>query len=396
MGNTVGRLWVATPEGCPNGMAGTARIMSHCYGFAEKNIDVKIIVFRSTESVEIANKSQWINPRLEIKYTVAPLISPVFPIRCWNRLRGIWNMLMFLAFSRSAPQVLFLYGTPRVVSYLLKVICLSRKIVMIQERNEYPCLEQSTFQRFQTLLYYRYAFSPFDGMIVMTKLIHTWFRKRKWPESHLVHIPMSVNMERFAAIPPSPDNNPYLFYAGVISVKKDGVDLLISAFARVAMDFPRHQLILSGIGNDLEKMRELSEKYHLSKRILFTGYIPSEKIPAYVCNAEMLILARPRSKQAEAGFPTKLGEYLASGRPVITSTVGEIPDYLNDRESAYLVEPGDVDSLEKAIRDILNHPDVAGKIGECGRETAKRNFNAKPLSENILKWLNDNYKLKRL
>ena len=395
MNNTVNRLWVVTPEGCPNGMAGTARIMSHCCGFAEKNVDVKIIVFRSAETVENANKSQWVNSRLEIKYVTSPLISPVFFLRCWNRLRGTWNMLLLLAFSGNAPQVLFLYGTPRGISYLLKGICLCRRIIMIQERNEHPCLGQNAFQRFKTSLYYRCAFSPFDGMIVMTKLIHAWFRERKWPENHLVHIPMSVNMERFAAAPPSPENNPYLFYAGVISKKKDGVDLLISAFARVAQDFPRYRLILGGTGNDLEEMKTLGEKYHLSERILFTGYIPSEKIPAYVCNAEMLILARPRSQQAEAGFPTKLGEYLASGRPVIVSSVGEIPDYLKDRDSAYLVEPGDADSLEKAIRDILNHPDDAGKIGERGRETAKISFNAKILAGNILKWLHDNYKVKK-
>ena len=284
MSNRVGRLWVVTPEGCPSGMAGTARIMSHCYGFAEKNIDVKIIVFRSTESMENANKSQWINPRLEIKYMIPPLISSICFLRCWNRLRGIWNMLLLLGFSSNVPQVLFLYGTPRGISYLLKGICICRKIVMIQERNEHPCLRQNVFQRFQILLYYRYAFSPFDGMIVMTKLIYAWFRERNWPENHLVHI----LLERFAEVPLSSENNPYLFHAGVISKKKDGVDLLISAFARIAKDFPRHLLILAGAGNDLAEMKLLSEKHHLSERILFTGDISSEKIPAYICNAEML------------------------------------------------------------------------------------------------------------
>ncbi len=57
----------------------------------------------------------------------------------------------------------------------------------------------------------------------------------------------------------------------------------------------------------------------------------------------------PDSKQAQGGFPTKLGEYLATGNPVCATTVGEIPDYLVDGESVYFAVPGSVDSFADAM-----------------------------------------------
>ena len=59
-------------------------------------------------------------------------------------------------------------------------------------------------------------------------------------------------------------------------------------------------------------------------------------MPKYLCNAKLLALARPDSIQAQGGFPTKLGEYLATGRPVVVTKVGEIPDYLEDGVNAFL------------------------------------------------------------
>ena len=50
-------------------------------------------------------------------------------------------------------------------------------------------------------------------------------------------------------------------------------------------------------------------------------------------------MARPDSRQARGGFPTKLGEYLATGKPVCVTKVGEITVYLEDNVSAFLAEP---------------------------------------------------------
>src|SRR5207302_1804391 len=60
--------------------------------------------------------------------------------------------------------------------------------------------------------------------------------------------------------------------------------------------------------------------------------------------------------KSTARFPTKLGEYLASGRPVVTNGIGEIPRYLKDGVNAVIVPPGDARVFGQAIAEVLDHP----------------------------------------
>jgi glycosyltransferase involved in cell wall biosynthesis len=69
-----------------------------------------------------------------------------------------------------------------------------------------------------------------------------------------------------------------------------------------------------------------------------------------------------------------LGEYLASGRPVVITRTGDIGRYLTDGADSRLVPPDDVDALTGALRDVLAHPEAARALGEAGRRVALANF----------------------
>jgi len=97
-------------------------------------------------------------------------------------------------------------------------------------------------------------------------------------------------------------------------------------------------------------------------------------MPRYLQGAAVLVLARPSSVQAEYGFPTKLPEYLATGRPVLATRVGDIPRYLQDGVNAFLVEPDDVAAFAERLEYILAHPDEAREVGQRGRSLTMREF----------------------
>ena len=103
-------------------------------------------------------------------------------------------------------------------------------------------------------------------------------------------------------------------------------------------------------------------------------------------NAEALVLARPDNIQAQYGFPTKLGEYLLTGNPVVVTSVGEIPLFLKDDVNAYLAKPGDVKEIAYKIYESL----TSGKarlIGEAGKQTALESFNSDVEADKILKFI---------
>lgn len=224
------------------------------------------------------------------------------------------------------------------------------------------------------------AVTQYDGIALMTKTLLQHFKDDLVNKNQkLLHLPMTVDFSRFNQLSAAPEEfkSPYIAFVGVMNNIKDGVDILIEAFAKIAKDFPEHTLYLVGPRqpDTLGHLKQI-EELGLDDRVFWMKTYPRDIIPAIICNADLLVLPRPDSKQAQGGFPTKLGEYLATGKPVCATRVGEIPDYLTDNESVFFAQPGSVDSFADAMRRALVDRIEAAKIGENGRIVAAREFNA--------------------
>jgi glycosyltransferase involved in cell wall biosynthesis len=88
------------------------------------------------------------------------------------------------------------------------------------------------------------------------------------------------------------------------------------------------------------------------------------------------VLPRPSTPQNEAGFSTKLAEYLASCRAVLATRISDVPFYLTDGLDGFLAAPGDPRDLERQLRRILAlDRRELDAVGARGRETARREFN---------------------
>lgn len=246
----------------------------------------------------------------------------------------------------------------------------------VQKTNRIRSFIKNKEQRFieKTFLY------QLDGLGLMTKTLVNHYSKHDRLKVPLLYLPMTVDFNRFEDLPDSDLKEfkaPYIAFVGVMNNIKDGVDILIEAFSRVAEDFPNHSLYLVGPWQtDTPGQLKQIEELGLTNRIFWMKTYPRNSIPAIISNAELLALPRPDSKQAQGGFPTKLGEYLATGKPVCVTTVGEIPDYLVDNESVFFAKPGSVDSFEDAMKRALSEPELALKVGEKGKKVAEKEFNA--------------------
>ena len=169
------------------------------------------------------------------------------------------------------------------------------------------------------------------------------------------------------------------------------MQILIEAFSRISSDFPNIKLYLIGDTSNEGEFKKLKEKISLLKiedKVVFTGIISSDNIPHLLVNAKMLVLARPDNIQAKGGFPTKLGEYLATGNPVVVTKVGEIPNYLIDGVNAFLAQPNSVDSFATKMKFVLNNIDLANNVGLKGKELTNTIFNYKVQSKKLIDFIN--------
>lgn len=234
------------------------------------------------------------------------------------------------------------------------------------------------------------AINSFDGIAFMTKTLLLHYKKLMQTSPNLLHLPMTVDLDRFSEVSDTLVNfkKPYIAFVGVMDNAKDGVNILIKAFSRICNDYPELSLYLVGSWNyDIPANQELLAKLDIEDRVRWVGEFPRDAIPAIICNAKLLALPRPDSKQAQGGFPTKLGEYLATGRPVCATTVGEIPEYLEDNRSVYFAKPGSVESFENAMKKALQNDERANMVGEHGKKAAELHFNKKTQSETLYNFL---------
>jgi glycosyltransferase involved in cell wall biosynthesis len=232
------------------------------------------------------------------------------------------------------------------------------------------------------------SFYTYDGIALMTRALLRHYESFPGKKPEFLHLPMTVDLDRFeqpaqASIVQNL-KKPYIAFIGVMNNQKDGVDILINAFAAIEKDFHKHHLYLFGPYNyDTPGHLKQIKALNLEEKIFWHGEVSRDEVPSILVHADVLTLPRPASKQAQGGFPTKLGEYLASSRPVCVTNVGEIPDYLQDGKSAFFAEPGSSESFASAMRRALSDQENAILVGANGRKVAEKHFN-KDIQSKIL------------
>ncbi len=238
------------------------------------------------------------------------------------------------------------------------------------------------------------AFHVYDGLALMTRTLYRHYQDFPDPKPRLLHLPMTVDLERFdKEIEPVKDfTPPYIAFVGVMNDAKDGVNILIQAFSKIHTKFPANKIYLIGPWNyDTPSHKKMITELGLERKVFWKGEHQRNIIPAILKNAELLVLPRPDSKQAQGGFPTKLGEYLATGNPVCATTVGEIPDYLVDGESVYFAKPGSVNSFANAMHRALSNLPKAKEVGANGRKTAETHFNKDVQTQILYEFLKNTF-----
>jgi glycosyltransferase involved in cell wall biosynthesis len=189
------------------------------------------------------------------------------------------------------------------------------------------------------------------------------------------YMPISVDMSFFPQKPSRVKSIISIFYAGSFG-KKDGLPVLLDAFDKLAGRYRNVHLVLTGRG-DREAMKEILVRMEVSPhkdRIEFKGYLDEKDYYSLLNNADIPCMTRVDLPYAHAGFPFKLGEFLATGKPVIASRVSDVDRFLVNGHNAMLVQPGSSTEVCEAVEFLINNPESAEAIGVRGREVAESFF----------------------
>jgi len=365
----------------PEGNAATNHVYTYALGFMENGINVHVICFESSyleDQDGVVHGIQYYHPFSQTKR------SKYFVVRRWQNMLKYIRAFRLLKRIDKNDRIIVLNLWSYLFATQLYAFFLARwfRTKLIAERSEHPMRyykEGCAVQQFYGKIRVGIEILLYDGIFCISKYLIEFYKVRGFNERKLFLVPSTVDTGRFGTQHSSQLPFKYILYCGTLTIKKDGIDILIAAFNKICEKYPFINLVLIGKGetfnNDEEILRDIVKNRKLEKRVIFLGQLSRTVVPAYLSNALTLTLARPRSIVADAGFPSKLTEYLATGMPVVVTAVGEIPFYLKDNENAFIVEPDSIDAFASKLDYVLTNYEYALSVGKKGQELTRTVFN---------------------
>lgn len=356
------------------------RIMAYVKALSELGIKTKVVFFFPNK---VFSKVDRVLENIEFEYL-------------WDKhffnapgLKKISLRLYMRQFVRrlQPKDKVFVYGFPDLVVDLSK----KSSVSVFAERTELPEVSFACFAKRTAISEYLTACRKITGVIVISQSLKDYFIKNGVPPEQVHVVNMIVDISRFEKIEKQPVEK-YIAYCGTAFNNKDGVDELIRAFSLLISKHPDYKLYI--IGNTPSKDQkfsnlELVKSLGIEQNVVFTGLVSYQEIPQLLKNAEILALDRPNNLQAQYGFPTKLGEYLSTGNPVVVTSVGDIPLFLKDGESAFIAAPQNAQSFADKLCYVIEHPEESKAIGEKGKKVSEQNFNYLTETKKIVKFINE-------
>lgn len=201
--------------------------------------------------------------------------------------------------------------------------------------------------------------------------------QRYRPQKPIYKLPILCEFEKFDIRSEEKEKGISFVYCGAASYLElilfvlEAFDFLEIQGKAVFLDF-----VLGGSKSELERAKQVIGQSNNHSLIRITTNVSHKQIPYQYAKASALLIPMRPTIQDAARFPHKIGEYLASGKAVITTNFGEIRHYdFIDQKTALVAEAFDPEVFAKKMQFVVDHPEETKQIGLRGREMGLKNFN---------------------
>ena len=161
------------------------------------------------------------------------------------------------------------------------------------------------------------------------------------------------------------------------------VETFIQTASRLINDYKKDlTFMIAGDGYQAGELKKTAQRLNLNGKLIFTGAIPHELVPQYIAAADVCLACFEENEVTLCKSPLKIVEYMASGKAIVASNVGEVPRML--KRAGILTPPGDVNSLADGILKILQDPVLKNNLEKLARERAEKEYNWAVTAGNLL------------
>jgi glycosyltransferase involved in cell wall biosynthesis len=385
---------ITNSTGFPNGMAATQRIRLLSKALVENGTKVSIFCLRAIENDPVINiESNGIFEGIQFNYTPGTTLrANRFLARRWLELKGDFVALFSIWKLKKNQKLdcIYLWGTSfdltlwgLVFRSFIKIL----GIPLVLEINERPWSLKENPNFFEKHISPLFAAS---GVISISEFIYEWVGA----EAH--RISRDISNIKIPVVVDVNENNENLrlenncsssvVFAGS-PVYDQTITFIIKAMGFVWQTHPECKLVITGCKKTDQlhnKILNLVSIGNHTGNISFLGYLARPELLNLYTSANALLIPLFNDVRSKARFPTKIGEYLLSGRPVISNNIGEVGHLFSNKINILLSENENSKDFAKLIVLSLENTELSNKIGKNGALKAKELFDyqiwGKPLS----------------
>ena len=146
-----------------------------------------------------------------------------------------------------------------------------------------------------------------------------------------------------------------------------GLTYLLQAFARVATDKPNLRLVIPGVGELEQQLKQQAQDLEIADRTIFAGYVNDLSELMSLFNFFIL----PSLQEA---CSLACAEAMAQQKAVIGTTVGGIVEQVVNNKTGFLIPPQDINTLAEKIQFLLNRPELVNEFGHNGHKRYEELF----------------------
>jgi glycosyltransferase involved in cell wall biosynthesis len=156
-----------------------------------------------------------------------------------------------------------------------------------------------------------------------------------------------------------PDDGLVVASVGLLRPEK-AFEVLLRATAIAKREAPELLTVIVGEGPERPRLEALSRELGIDQHLRLLGY--REDVPTILAASDICVCCSDYE-----GGPLSVMEYMAAGKPVITTNAGGLPELVESEVNGLLVNTRDPEALATAMGRLLTNPDLRDRLGEAGR-----------------------------
>ncbi len=230
------------------------------------------------------------------------------------------------------------------------------------------------------------------GVTVISSILEKRALECGVQRERLCLLPSGVDIERFPLLDriecrrrlDLPENRPIL---GFVGFSFWDLELLAEAFQKIQKQVPQAILLVIGGGVEENAKDIFRQRFMIGNEVILPGTIPFAEIPTYLGACDIQLLPMNPTVANRARLPNKLCDYMASGRPIVASDIGEGGEIVKTNGLGIAVGEGS-EALANGCLTLLNDPFRAANYGKQGRSMAETRYAYSHLTDTLIQFYN--------